>query len=134
MAHIKRLRTLYEIEQRMCRLIEEQIVVPYKSTKEYSVVRANQNNYILLDMRANILPILNSYYWALKQAKDYNAFSLLCHGVHYMVFHMDKYLQKNKDAIVKVYPKLEELYTLIYELKEITLDWSVNIGEVYENR
>lgn len=134
MAHIKRLRTLYEIEQRMCRLIEEQIVVPYKSTKEYSVVRANQNNYILLDMRANILPILNSYYWALKQAKDYNAFSLLCHGVHYMVFHMDKYLQKNKDAIVKVYPKLEELYMLIYELKEITLDWSVNIGEVYENR
>ena len=134
MAHIKILRTLYEIEQRMCRLIEEQIIVPYKSTKEHIVVRDTQSNYILLDIRVNILPVLNSYYWALKQAKDYNAFSLLCHGVHYMVFHMDKYLQKNKNAIVKGYPKSEELYTLINELKEITLDWAINISEVYENR
>lgn len=134
MEHIKSLRTLYEIEQRMCRLIEEQIIVPYKSTKEYSVVRDNQSNYILLDIRVNILPVLNSYYWGLKQAKDYNGFSLLCHGVSHMAFHMDKYLQKNKDVIVKVYPKLEELYTLVDELKEITLDWAINISEVYENR
>lgn len=134
MAHIKRLRTLYEIEQRMCRLIEEQIRVPYKSTKEHIVVRDNTSSLILLDIRVGILPVLNSYYWALKQAKDYNAFSFLCHGVSYMAFHMDKYLQKNKDAIVKVYPKLEELYTLNDELKETTLDWAINILEVYENR
>lgn len=134
MEHIKRLRTLYEIEQKMCRLIEEQIKVPYKSTKEHIVVRDTQSNYILMDIRVNILPVLNSYYWALKQAKDYNVFSLLCHGVSHLVFHMDKYLQKNKNAIVKVYPKSEELYTLINELKEITLDWAINISEVYENR
>lgn len=134
MAHIKSLCILYEIEQRMCRLIEEQIKVPYKSTKEHIVVRDTQSNYILLDIRVNILPVLNSYYWALKQAKDYNVFSLLCHGVSHMVFHMDKYLQKNKNAIVKAYPKLEELYTLIDELKEITLDWAVNIWEAYEKR
>ena len=134
MEHIKSLRTLYEIEQRMCRLIEEQIRVPYKSTKEHIVVRDNMSSRILLDIRVGILPILNSYYWALKQVKSYNVFSLLCHGVSHMVFHMDKRLQKNKDAIVKTYPKLEELYTLIDELKEITLDWAINISEVYESR
>ena len=134
MEHIKSLRTLYEIEQKMCRLIEEQIKVPYKSTRKHIVVRDTQSNYILLDIRVNILPVLNSYYWALKQAKDYNVFSLLCHGVSHLVFHMDKCLQKNKNTIVKVYPKSEELYTLINELKEITLDWAINISEVYENR
>lgn len=134
MEHIKSLRTLYEIEQKMCRLIEEQIKVPYKSTRKHIVVRDTQSNYILLDIRVNILPVLNSYYWALKQAKDYNVFFLLCHGVSHMAFHMDKYLQKNKNAIVKVYPKSEELYTLIDELKETTLEWAVNIREAYEKR
>lgn len=134
MAHIKSLRTLYEIEQRMCRLIEEQIKVPYKSTKEHIVVRDTQSNYILLDIRVNILPVLNSYYWGLKQAKDYKVFYLLYHCMSHMVFHMVKYLQKVKGAIVKVYPKLEELYTLSDELEETTLDWAINILEVYESR
>ena len=34
---------------------------------------------------------------------------------------MDKYLQKNKNAIVKGYPKSEELYTLINEFSGISL-------------
>lgn len=134
MEHIKSLRILYEIEQEMCRLIEEQIKVPYKSTKEHIVVRDTQSNYILLDIRVNILPVLNSYYWGLKQAKDYKAFYLLYHCMSHMVFHIVKYLQKIKDAIVKVYPKLEELYTLSDELEETILDWAINIWEVYENR
>ena len=134
MAHIKSLHTIYEIEQRMCRLIEEQITVPYKSTKEYSVVKNTQSAYILLDIRVNILPILNSCYWALTQAMNYDVFCLLFHGMIHFAEPMDKYFRKNKDTIVKSYPKLEELYMLNDELKETILDWSINLEEVYECR
>ena len=133
MEHIKSLRELYEISQKMGCLIETNIIVSYESTDEYAVVRNTPINHILVDIRACMLTVLNSYYWGLKQVNDYKAFCGIFHGMSYMVNYMHKFIQDNKD-IVKNHPNLKELYKLSYELKENALLWAIHLEEVYERR